>query len=71
MQRLKEAPLAEQEQLWERFLAVVEPELLNVALQACGGNRAMAARLLGMHRETSVTNFGSTRRDLPTKLESL
>jgi DNA-binding NtrC family response regulator len=38
--------------LLERFLRVVEPQLLKAALTHCGGNRAAAAKLLGIHRAT-------------------
>ncbi len=38
--------------LLERFLRVVEPPLLKAALLHCGGNRAAAAKLLGIHRAT-------------------
>jgi two-component system nitrogen regulation response regulator GlnG len=38
--------------LYERFLEQVEPPLLRVALERCGGNRAAAAQLLGIHRAT-------------------
>ncbi|MEZ6125739.1 MAG: sigma-54 dependent transcriptional regulator [Planctomycetaceae bacterium] len=43
---------AELKDLYTDFLAVVEPILLQHALQATGGNRQEAARLLGMHRQT-------------------
>jgi DNA-binding NtrC family response regulator len=38
--------------LLERFLRVVEPPLLQAALLHCGGNRAAAAKMLGIHRAT-------------------
>jgi two-component system nitrogen regulation response regulator GlnG len=38
--------------LYERFLAMAEPPLIEAVLQHCGGNRAAAARVLGMHRAT-------------------
>ncbi len=38
--------------LHDRFLAVVEPSLLEAALEATSGNRAAAAELLGIHRGT-------------------
>ncbi|HET6323256.1 MAG TPA: sigma-54 dependent transcriptional regulator [Planctomycetaceae bacterium] len=38
--------------LLERFLRVVEPPLLKAALLHCGGNRAAAAKMLGIHRAT-------------------
>jgi two-component system nitrogen regulation response regulator GlnG len=39
-------------ELLERFLRVVEPPLLKAALNNCGGNRAAAAKALGIHRAT-------------------
>jgi len=39
-------------ELHRQFLQVVEPVLLKTALKACSGNRAAAARLLGIHRAT-------------------
>jgi two-component system nitrogen regulation response regulator GlnG len=39
-------------QLYERFLQLVEPPLLQEALRHCDGNRAAAAQLLGLHRAT-------------------
>ena len=38
--------------LLERFLRMVEPPLLKAALLRCGGNRAAAAKMLGIHRAT-------------------
>jgi DNA-binding NtrC family response regulator len=38
--------------LLERFLRVVEPPLLKAVLDHCKGNRAAAARMLGIHRAT-------------------
>ncbi|MFM7160105.1 MAG: sigma 54-interacting transcriptional regulator, partial [Planctomycetaceae bacterium] len=38
--------------LYERMLALVEPPLLQVALERAGQNRAAAAALLGLHRGT-------------------
>jgi two-component system nitrogen regulation response regulator GlnG len=38
--------------LLERFLAIVEPPLLKAVLAHCGGNRAAAAKILGIHRAT-------------------
>jgi two-component system nitrogen regulation response regulator GlnG len=38
--------------LLERFLRVIEPPLLKAALLHCGGNRAAAAKMLGIHRAT-------------------
>src|SRR5262249_55794973 len=39
-------------QLYERFLQLVEPPLLEAVLKHCNGNRAAAAQLLGLHRAT-------------------
>jgi DNA-binding NtrC family response regulator len=39
-------------QLYERFLQMVEPPLLEAVLRHCDGNRAAAAQLLGLHRAT-------------------
>ena len=39
-------------QLYERFLQLVEPPLLEAVLEHCQGNRAAAAQLLGLHRAT-------------------
>jgi DNA-binding NtrC family response regulator len=38
--------------LFDDFLQTVEPTLLTAALNHCHGNRAAAARLLGLHRAT-------------------
>jgi two-component system nitrogen regulation response regulator GlnG len=38
--------------LYDRFLALVEPPLLRSVLQQHGGNRAMAAQRVGIHRAT-------------------
>jgi DNA-binding NtrC family response regulator len=38
--------------LLERFLRVIEPPLLKAVLLHCGGNRAAAAKMLGIHRAT-------------------
>jgi DNA-binding NtrC family response regulator len=38
--------------LLERFLRVSEPPLLKAVLLHCGGNRAAAAKMLGIHRAT-------------------
>jgi two-component system nitrogen regulation response regulator GlnG len=48
------AALAESDStpLYERFLRTAEPELLHTVLQQSRGNRATAARRLGLHRET-------------------
>lgn len=43
---------AEDPQLYERFLQLVEPPLLEAVLKRCGHNRAAAAQLLGLHRAT-------------------
>jgi two-component system nitrogen regulation response regulator GlnG len=42
----------EDPQLYERFLQLVEPPLLEAVLRHCNGNRAAAAHLLGLHRAT-------------------
>ncbi|HXY33429.1 MAG TPA: sigma-54 dependent transcriptional regulator [Planctomycetaceae bacterium] len=39
-------------ELLEAFLRVAEPPLLKAALAHCGGNRAAAAKMLGIHRAT-------------------
>jgi two-component system nitrogen regulation response regulator GlnG len=38
--------------LYDRFLALVEPPLLRSVLQQNGGNRALAAQQIGIHRAT-------------------
>jgi DNA-binding NtrC family response regulator len=38
--------------LYARFLKVTEPALLEAVLAQCNGNRAAAARILGIHRAT-------------------
>ncbi|WP_437186278.1 sigma-54-dependent transcriptional regulator [Planctomicrobium sp. SH668] len=38
--------------LYERFLQIFEPPILETALSAVRGNRKLAAELLGLHRET-------------------
>jgi len=38
--------------IYERFLTLVEPPLLQVVLERCQGNRAAAAQMLGIHRAT-------------------
>ena len=38
--------------LYERFLELTEPHVLRAVLGACQDNRARAARVLGIHRET-------------------
>jgi two-component system nitrogen regulation response regulator GlnG len=38
--------------LYERFLRVTEPALLQSVLSQCGENRAAASRILGIHRAT-------------------
>lgn len=45
-------PSADQVELYESFLRVVEPALLKSVLAKCGGQRAAAARALGIHRAT-------------------
>jgi DNA-binding NtrC family response regulator len=47
--------------LHERFLAHAEAPLLKTVLQQCGGNRAAAAQMLGIHRATlrqKLKNYG-------------
>ncbi|HBO43673.1 MAG TPA: sigma-54-dependent Fis family transcriptional regulator [Planctomycetaceae bacterium] len=48
--RLRDEP--EQENLYERFLEMVEPPLLEAVLRESGGQCAAAARRLGIHRTT-------------------
>ncbi len=43
---------ADDPQLYENFLQLVEPPLLEAVLRHCNGNRAAAAQLLGLHRAT-------------------
>jgi two-component system nitrogen regulation response regulator GlnG len=38
--------------LYQRFLESFEPPLLRAVLERCGGNRAAAAQVLGIHRAT-------------------
>ena len=38
--------------LYERYLEITEPRVLQSVLQACLGNRAQAAQVLGIHRAT-------------------
>ena len=48
-------------ELHKRFLAVVEPALLNAVLDQYNGNRAAAAQMLGIHRTTlrqKLRNYG-------------
>jgi two-component system nitrogen regulation response regulator GlnG len=49
---LHNAPGAESAGLYERFLSLAEPPLFAAALEHAGGNRAAAARELGIHRAT-------------------
>jgi DNA-binding NtrC family response regulator len=42
----------EESPLYERFLELVEPPLLQAMLEHCHGNRAAAAQKLGIHRAT-------------------
>jgi two-component system nitrogen regulation response regulator GlnG len=48
----EEVTVGESGDLLERFLRVVEPPLLKAVLLHCGGNRAAAAKALGIHRAT-------------------
>lgn len=45
-------PLNIETTLYERFLNQFEPIILETALRTAGGNRKLAAELLGLHRET-------------------
>ena len=38
--------------LYEKFLELLEPGLLQAVVDECGGNRAAAAQRLGLHRAT-------------------
>lgn len=38
--------------LYDRFLSEAEPALLDAVLKSCRGNRTVAAKILGIHRET-------------------
>jgi two-component system nitrogen regulation response regulator GlnG len=49
---LHNPPGGESEGLYERFLSLAEPPLFAAALEHAGGNRAAAARELGIHRAT-------------------
>ena len=40
------------EDLYDRFLKLVEPPLLQAAMEHCGGQCLAAARRLGLHRTT-------------------
>ncbi|MBL8849816.1 MAG: sigma-54-dependent Fis family transcriptional regulator [Planctomycetaceae bacterium] len=44
--------------LYLRFLEEFERPVIDVALEACGGNRSAAAELLGLHRETLRKKLG-------------
>jgi two-component system nitrogen regulation response regulator GlnG len=48
----RELAASDDPQLYERFLQLVEPPLLEAVLRHCNGNRATAAQLLGLHRAT-------------------
>ena len=50
--RAEAAKPATEPPLYDRFLELAEPPLLRAALAHCGGNRAAAAQLLGIHRAT-------------------
>lgn len=45
-------PESEQQSLHEQFLSAAESALFRAVLAACDGNRSLAARRLGIHRET-------------------
>jgi two-component system nitrogen regulation response regulator GlnG len=47
-----DTPEAEGADLYNRFLATVEPPLLESTLEKCGGNQTTAAAVLGIHRST-------------------
>ena len=49
---VRELAASDDPQLYERFLQLVEPPLLEAVLRHCDGNRAAAAQLLGLHRAT-------------------
>jgi two-component system nitrogen regulation response regulator GlnG len=51
----------DQAALYDRFLALVEPPLLEATLAFCRDNRALAARLLGIHRSTLREKLRSLR----------
>ncbi len=51
--------------LYDDFLQSVEPTLLTAALKHCHGNRAAAARLLGLHRATLRQKLRSHGLDEP------
>ena len=58
----KERRTERQGDLHRRFLRVVEPALFRTIVDACHGNRAAAARLLGIHRATlrqKLRQYGS------------
>lgn len=48
----REQAASDDPQLYERFLQLAEPPLLEAVLRHCNGNRATAAQLLGLHRAT-------------------
>ena len=48
----REHAASDDSQLYERFLQLAEPPLLDAVLRHCNGNRAAAAQLLGLHRAT-------------------
>ena len=43
---------ADAQDVYERFLNLVEPPLLQTAMDCCGGQYLAAARRLGLHRTT-------------------
>ncbi len=63
--RLVNAP--DDSELLRTFLAVTEPPLISAALQACQGQRAAAARLLGIDRTTLRTKLRAYGLDDPTE----
>jgi two-component system nitrogen regulation response regulator GlnG len=48
----REHATSDDPQLYDRFLQLAEPPLLEAVLRYCNGNRASAAQLLGLHRAT-------------------
>jgi two-component system nitrogen regulation response regulator GlnG len=60
-----EDPAAAQD-LYDRFLRLVEPPLLQTAMERCGGQYLSAARCLGLHRTTlrkKLDELGVTGRE--------
>jgi two-component system nitrogen regulation response regulator GlnG len=57
------AAAAQPAELQDRFLAIVEPPLLEAVLRHCRGQCAAAARLLGLHRTTLRKKLDQYRID--------